>query len=47
MTEATKSNLTVTAYFALKAALIVAGIWIGIVTKCEHWLLLTIWGAVI
>lgn len=36
-----------TAYFTTKAALIVAGIWIGVVTKCEHWLLLTILGAVI
>lgn len=34
-------------YFATKAALIVAGIWIGIVTKCEHWVLLSILGAVI
>ncbi len=34
-------------YFTIKTTMIVAGIWIGIVTKCEHWLLLTILGAVI
>lgn len=47
MTEATKSNLTVVCYFATKDGLIVAGVWIGIVTKCEHWLLLAILGVAI
>lgn len=40
-------NQLAAGYFVIKTALIVAGIWLGIVTKCEHWLLLSILGAVI
>lgn len=43
----TRTPAIVPIYFLVKALLIFGGIYLGVVTKCEHWLLLTILGAAI